>query len=497
MNELAPASHPLPAREPARGAGLVPAIHPYLVREPARAAGFTLVELAVTMAILLIVMLGVLSLFDMASRVSRVQIDVAEMQQAQRAGHYEMARMVRTAARGSLPLQSPGSGGVWEPLMLPNGLALAVTDDVGKNTFIDAPTDKHKILQGTDVLTVRGVFSTPVYTVVEDSFVFNPVSGRGTFQVSSQARPGIPVPQDLDALVEAFDPPDGEPAVQEALILVSAVSDAIYHVVELDPAACSGPDPNPDGGSVVTLAFRSRPADGTRTAAYWNLSGGGWDAQFSDPNTQLAYVGILEEYRYYVRDVREVPSDDKSGVKPVLVRARLFPGTAESDPPMAPAQQVYAGDGENWAMAIADDVADLQVALGVDRDDEPGDTPADPPDIPVAINNPPFYPTEGDHDATTPNPEPDVDEWLFNDPDDDLKDPWTTGRLEVVRISTTSVSARRDRDFQRGRYPDDPVETRLEDHEYEIPDYGAKSPVTPDRTYRRRTMRTVVDLRNL
>lgn len=479
MNELASATHPRP------------------LRAPARAAGFTLVELAVTLAILLLVMLGVLSLFDMASRIARVQVDVAEMQQAQRAGHYEMARMVRTAARGSLPLQSPGSGGVWKPLMLPNGLALAITDDVPKDTFIDAPTDQHEILEGTDVLTVRGVFSTPVYTVVEDSFTLNAATGRGTFQVSSLARPGIPIPQELDALVEAFDPPDGVAPVQEALVLVSAVSDAIYHVVELDPAACSGPDPSADGGSVVTLGFRSRPADGTRTGAYWNLSGGGWDVQFSDPNTQLAYVGILEEYRYYVRDVREDPNDDKSGVKPVLVRARLFPGTAEGDPPMAAAQQVYAGDADNWAMAIADDVADLQVALGIDRDDEPGDTPADPPDFPVAINNPPYYPTEGDHDSNTPNPRPDVDEWLFNDPDDDLGDPWTTGRVQVVRISTTSVSARRDRNFQRDRYPDDPVDVSLENHEYEIPDYGDDAPVTPDRTYRRRTLRTVVDLRNL
>ena len=37
----------------------------------------------------------------------------------------------------------------------------------------------------------------------------------------------------------------------------------------------------------------------------------------------------------------------------------------------------------------------------------------------------------------------------------------------------------------------------LEDHAYVVPDPGTPSPLTPDRRHRRRTLRTVIDMRNM
>ena len=50
----------------------------------ARQAGFSLVELLVALAILVLILVGVLQLFDMHSRIARTQTNVADMQQSLR-----------------------------------------------------------------------------------------------------------------------------------------------------------------------------------------------------------------------------------------------------------------------------------------------------------------------------------------------------------------------------------------------------------------------------
>ena len=54
------------------------------VRSRRRSAGFTVIELTVSSLILVIVLLGMLSLFDFTNRVAHVQTNVADMQQSSR-----------------------------------------------------------------------------------------------------------------------------------------------------------------------------------------------------------------------------------------------------------------------------------------------------------------------------------------------------------------------------------------------------------------------------
>jgi prepilin-type N-terminal cleavage/methylation domain-containing protein len=428
---------------------------------PARRAqaGFSLMEMLVTLAILVVVMLGVMALFDMAGKISRVQVDVADLQQTLRAAQFDMVSTIKMAGRGNMPVQGPlpipplPMGPPWPApdWTMPNGISVAVRNNVPDNTFLDAPANTVRVLRGTDVITIRGVLSTAVSNVLEGTFTRDasagPSFGRGQFRLAGIARPGLPIPQSLRALDEAVT--NGVP---EALILIGTLDDAFYHIVELDPAASSVDVRDGEGNAVeMTIAFRSAPADGVRTAAYWELSGSNWD----DPLTDVAVAGIVEEYRYGIEDVRDVPGDQTSTVSPRLVRGRFFPGTN------AP----YAGAG-NVVQPLADNVTDLQVALGIESGG------ADP-----------FFPEDNNDNA---------DEWLYNAPgDNDLQARWRTGKLFYVRLSTTTVSARLDRDFLG------PANVTVEDHSYVVPEAGAASPATPDRRHRRRTLRTVIDLRNL
>jgi type II secretory pathway pseudopilin PulG len=420
-----------------------------------RQRGFTVIEMVVTLFVLVMVILGVLQLFDLAAKVSRVQVDTADMQQVLRTAQYDMVRMLRMAGRGKVPPQSPPPPvGPWTRAM-PNGVAVAVTDNVPANTYIDDPTSNaHPVLRDTDVLTIRGVLTSPVYLANSPSFSIdstNPLDANngGTFTIPNTTPQGG-LPQSLDRIAQAID--NHRP---EALVLVSPDDDSIRQIVMLD---FNGSSVTRVGAVVTQVLVHYRIGGSAYATAYWALSGSQWNAAL----TKLGYVGVVEEYRYYVSDEREDPADPTSAPKPRLLRARLYPGTAEpwGEGPGA------VNDDANWGVPMADNVADLQVALGIET---------------------------GVGDAFTITDAGDAnDEWLFNSTADDATlAAWRTGRLRYVRVNTTVFAERRDRTYQA------PTPAVAEDHAYVIPAFGTPSQNVPDRMYRRRTLKTVVDLRNM
>lgn len=384
--------------------------------------GFSLVEMVVTLFLVSLILLAGLALLEFNTRVARVQMDVADAQQSVRVAQYDLLRTARMAGRGGLPLGA-----------MPAGIAVEVANDVPADTFAD-PAELHPVLPGSDVLTVRGVIATAVYRISPGSFTVDtnaasPTYGTGSFQVSWEALPTVPLPQDLGAFAQA-----AANAVPEALVLTSTVDDTIYAVVELDPARTNVP-PKP---GTATIGFRFR--DGAHTAEYLALSGGVWNPLLTD----AAYAGIVEEHRFYVRDRLE------GRRRPQLVRARLFPNT---DVP-------HAGDPANWALEIADEIVELQVALGVDRDG----------------------------DGQLVDAADDDDEWFFNHADDDVADIGANPLL-YLRLNTIALTPRPDRNYRA------PVLDGVEDHAYST---AEDDPVNGDaaRQQRRRALTTLVDLRN-
>ncbi len=405
-----------------------------------RQAGFTLVELLVTLGVTVILLLGVLALFDFNNRIARVQTHVADMQQSLRVAQYDMVRLVRMAGRGGLPASEPAG---LAPRHLPTGVAVSVRDDVPASTFMLPAEPATRILEGTDVLTVRGVISAPLYqinTTAIGALTLTPDAQNptaGTLIIQDHSPTGVP--QTLQPLKDAVD---ADPSRPEALLLVSPLDDAQFAVVELLPSSSVA-----DGQA--TLNFRVTGS--TEADAMGLLSSGG---RFP-PNLRVAYAGILEEYRFYIREEHVEPANLASDLAPRLSRARFLPGT----------EIVYGGDDQerraNAAVDVADNILDLQVALGVD------------------LNGNGLI-----EDLGTA-----ADEWLFNH-EDDMDNPakWEVNpaRLHYVRVATLVQTDRRDPQYQG------PLLVQLENRAYD-PSFNTRE----SRMYRRRTLQTVVDLRNV
>lgn len=412
--------------------------------EPARRRGqpgFTLIELLVTLAILIVLIFGVLALFEAGSKISRVQSNLADLQQGIRIAQYDLVRAVRVAGRGQLA-QGP----------MPKGVAVAVRNNVpatGDERFIAvADTASPPVVPGTDVVTVRGVFETlyqveptPGNLILDDPDA--PTAGSIRLQ---NPHPTTGVPQNLQPLIDAIADHDGE-----ALLLISPLD--VYATVHIDRAGSSTGDPND-----IRIAFTITPFD---AADPDELSTGG---SYSNELKSVTYAGILEEYRYYIREGRAIAGDTTSELRPSLSRARLQPGTELAHP-------------SNPALSddIADNVFDLQAAIGLNRN---------PLVDQVITEN-----VAGD------------DEWLFNSPDDDPDEieKWNGDPLDpakpapllyYVRVTTVAHTDRRDLTYQA------PPLTLVEDKDYSVAPHTFFNEYE-QRQFRRRALETVVDLRNL
>lgn len=275
-----------------------------------REAGFTLIELLVSLAVTAVLILGVLATFDFSARMNRVQLNVADMQQSLRIAQNEVVKLARMAGRGTLPAN----------------IAVQVRNNVPADTKLIAGEDSTAVLEGTDVLTLRGVFGSSLYQIeyLDPDAVWGApdADGNGHVVVAPTA---AGVPQDLAALREAAK-------AGETLLLVSPFD--IPAVAKIE-----GTGNHDLGGGITGLRI-----DFTRDTA---------EAALAAPLPPLwpapAFIGVLEEHAFYVRS-------PEGSAAPTLARARLDPGTGLA----------YEEDADKHAILdIADNVADLQVAVGL------------------------------------------------------------------------------------------------------------------------------------
>jgi len=426
--------------------------------------GFSFIEALLATLITAEVILAALALFDFHNKLARVQAQVSDMQQSLRVAQFELVRFTREAGRGGFPAmvhwatpnQATGA------IAVRNNVGGAVSDQIAIG-FSGSP----KAVDGSDVLTVRGVFSTPV-------FQLNPLRGgavallpagstttnatAGTVVVCATTPTGIP--QDLAPLIGAINAA-AKAGQAEPLILVSPLDETIYAVVELDTAnsvlganqaGCPSPQ-NVAFPNGILIAFKV--TGGTNAGSFQQLGAVNSPQGLPARLTNVAWLGILEEYRYYVRQDFAVPGDANSDPAPHLSRARMYPGT----------ELPYFGDAANLQVDVADNVLDLQVALG--------------------------YDVNGDglvSDGTVPGL---PNEWFHNTPGD-----WPPGwwgntlppPLREVRISTLSKTGNPDFQYQG------PTLASIEDRVYTAADFAN---TFHGRAYRHRLLTTVVGLRNL
>lgn len=436
---------------------------------PEHGRGFTLVELVVGLTVASILLLALYQVFESNTALARTQTDVADMQQSLRIAQTEMARLVRMAGRGGLQEFALDGGVLLTPAIEVRDNAATGGDPLPAEIapgFADSP----QLVPGTDVLTVRGVFNSPLYQVNNANpaaYTLFDAAGLPTTEAQQAVRGQIVVtdpspagiPQDLTPLIDVID----SGAVPEALILSSPVDESIYGIVELDSGSSSY------GPGQVTLVFEIQ--GGEHTDAYRSLyaSGGGAAPVLPAALSAASQVGIVEEYRFYVRD--GLPN-------PTLSMARMLPGT-QTPYPTSPAES---------RLDIADNVLDLQIALGFDSNlgdplvDRNGDGRVDSNDVVL---------TERDDGQN--------DDWLFNsDQDDPGGSPWVPPwsddpisgfppqpELYYVRINTLARTQAFERNYQG------PTVAPLENSDpTDFNDFNA-------RRFRRQLLQTIVDLRNI
>ena len=420
-----------------------------------RAAGFTLAELVVALAVFTIILTGIMALFVFNTRLARAQMHLTGMQQSLRVAQYELVRSVRMAGRGGLPTSQYAVPPGYTGQLLPTGLAVGVANNVAAGTQI-AGCNCANVLEGPDILPVRGVFNSPIYQLnpAAADFQYDAVSQTGTVIVRKTSPTGVP--QNLTPFEDRIT--DG---VAESILLVSPLDDSIYAIVEMQPG---GSSVTQVGGvtEFVTIAFTTQ---GGNTTEYLALSPAG---QYPIELTTVSYVGILEEFQFYVREERAIPGDATTELIPRLSRAQVFPGTTVA----------YENDTANLTGDLTENILDLQVAIGVD-------TVAGAARDSVVI--------EGDGVDPTPT---DDDEWLFNHPNDDPTElKWTNNvstpsKLFYLRINTLARTDRPDTRFQA------PLLTQIEDKDYTASPFDLYN-TRDERMYRRRNLQTIVDLRNI
>jgi Tfp pilus assembly protein FimT len=412
--------------------------------------GFTLIEVAVSLIVTMVVLLGVLALFDFSNRLTRAQTNISDMQQSLRVAQSDAIRMIRMAGAGGLPVGDP-----------PTGIAVAVQNNVADGTKIGGGTSP-EVVPGSDVLTIRGVFSSNVSQInVSDPFNLTPSVDAPTAGSLVLTNPGpTGNPQDLTAIIDAVK--NGRP---EGLVMVSRQNPNIWAVVELNPGGSDISNP-----AKITVAFRI--TGGAHTTDYIKLSStpGSYPGGTSGLSAAVS-VGLVEEYRFYVRREYAVAGDKTSDLQPKLSRARVYPNT----------QSPWDGDDANWKVDIADNIFDLQVALGFD-------TPAKDPAVGACgegtiasddVNCSIYESTDGEND-----------DWMYNGEKNTDSAAFASSTLYYVRLTTLARTDRRDKDYQA------PVLERVEDNTYSTSDTSVVNS-TNERMYRRRLLRTVIDMRNL
>ncbi|MFN7942569.1 MAG: hypothetical protein U0X73_13325 [Thermoanaerobaculia bacterium] len=455
---------------------------------PARGErGFSLIELVVASLIAVEILVAAGIMFDLHNRLARVQAQITDTQQSLRVGQYDMVRTLRMAGRGGLParfLDTSVAPNAWR------NVAVDVrnnVDDTNRAISLDGTlVDVPLAVAGSDILTVRGCITTTLYQTTQQSL------DGGSLTISNPSPVGLR--QSLTPIKNEIDAADlGSPDSQPMLAVVSPVSRSIYATVRVTDVDSSGVDADGNGTMKVDL---DRAANTLGNAVPAGMT--------------VGLVCLVEEYRYYIREDHEIPGDATTPIKTHLSRARMQPGT---DKP-------YGAVADNLRLDIADDVIDLQVALGYDTD-----YPSTGTAIVGAFDD--DLDNMGDDDVIfedTTDAGRATDDWLYNSTSDDpTRIQWTTHRyvnvgtgfantgpvrLYHVRVSTVARTARPDPRYevQRIGVPEGGNEY-LEDNDYSVAPSNfwktADPPSTPAakftdrRMHRIRLLRTEVQLRNV
>jgi len=357
--------------------------------------GFTLIEMIVVTLLLAIAMLGLLAVFDASARINKNETDVADAQGAVRYGIYQMTRVIRMAGAGGLYVTQAvlnhadsGLDGV-----LPRS---ASYDNVAGVTVTSTSGDTYTVRPGTDMIEIRGVINSPLIGFDQQSGC-NGCTG-------SQSLTALPITG--DALIgqhvnndpanrpqfAAIDAYTAQAPTKPMLVIVSDGNTDLH-------AGCS--DPTPGGTTrypqpaynvgVITAATTLGTSNSFGSVDFGGTVGPRFNTELPSgsgepaiPIQKIRRAGILDDIIFFV------------AVDPLSV-----------DPNAANHPALWQGSRRGQAAfdieKLADDVEDMQIAYGVDSNDD-GAVTRDTAACPLTADDPdPNFSTQDGCDEWVPN----------------------------------------------------------------------------------------------
>jgi prepilin-type N-terminal cleavage/methylation domain-containing protein len=329
----------------------------------ARERGFTLVEMIVVVFLLALAMLGILAVFDASARVNKSEQDVADAQGAVRYGVYQMTRAIRMAGSGGLfvtqaILNAP------DPQLAGVTLPSGTYDDVPNGTKVTSLSGDRDVRPGTDMIEVRGVLNSPLVAFAPPGFgggdgcgtcdgsaanlsVIGGGDTGGGFEARARAlggNPGSLHQGGIYPVIDAFT----AGASSSAPMMVLVASTANIHTGCSDPLSGARAYIQP----LYNVGMVTAPTQLVSSSSFGSID-------FTN--------AVATEFN------NENPADPGIAPAPLLNAARagiledLIFFIDNSDPNHPALAQGTRRGGAFDVVTLADDVEDMQISYGVDR----------------------------------------------------------------------------------------------------------------------------------
>jgi prepilin-type N-terminal cleavage/methylation domain-containing protein len=349
--------------------------------------GFSLAEMIVVVFLLGVAMLGILAVFDASARINKNEQQVADAQGSVRFGIYQMTRAIRMAGSGGLYLRQAVLNAP-DPNLLGTTVPGNKYDNVGAGTFVTPLTGANiPVRPGTDMIEVRGVIGSPLLgfdaaTGCGPTFGTSPCTGSTTELKTATTVQGIYPHVNNDAVnrpqfaaVDTYT--QGALPANPMLVIVS------FGGASIDPThnGCTLPQNLYNVGTlkapttlVASSTFGQIDFDSS-VAKEFNTEKPDVLGAVAPGLSTVRRAGVLDDFLYFI--------DNSDPNHPALAW-----GTRRGD--------------KFDVVPLADDVEDMQIAYGVDGDNN------------GAINRT-VDPTDTDPDQNVSN-QANSDEWAPNVP---------------------------------------------------------------------------------
>jgi hypothetical protein len=425
-------------------------------------AGFSLIELVISLAVTVIVMVAMLTLFDRSARMSKAENAVTDAQQNARYASYQLVREARMAGAGAYPASVTVGGSVRQlgvslslgSTVWGTGSSYDTSNDIANDIFVGGT---HHVRLGTDLLHVRGVILNAVYDLGTASWVPpSPGGTTATLKIEPCTKYNDPAASPSDACYPngtndmSYFPSD--PSAPQPAVVPTSISTGTEVQLTLDVGDSTSPN--------STYAQTISP-------------GGAFPTGLANPSRG----GILDDRVFFVDDGTASGADCRPATQN-QVPGPCHPQLAVAD--WATGDTSATPFSTATVTPIADDIEDLQVAYGLDYYDlttgsgslsAPAPTRLDP-----VTGQPLSYPSDGSlsivnagnfgtyvtaaRGSTTPasgqdptvSTTADGDEWIWNVPGEPASGTFDRtsdlSRLRAIEVAILAKGSNPDPNYQ-------------------------------------------------